>query len=606
LLLRGGETVPLTPKCFEILNALVESGGEVVSKESLIERVWPDSFVEEGNLTYNISMLRKALGERAGDNGYIQTVPCQGYRFTADVVEACDRPVEAEVAEDATTRPAQGGAPKRIAIIAAVLIVFCGLLYWITTQPKTMTQRPSTAAVKSIAVLPFELAGTENSDAEYLSDGISESLINRLAQLPGVKVIARSSSFKYKGKDPDPQDVAKLLGVEMILAGRVAQRGDELHISVELINAHDKTQIWGGQYNRKLTGLLTLQTEIARDVSQKLRGRLSRADEQKLAKYYTESAEASELYMRGRYHVLKATRSEMQTAISYFQQAIDIDPGYAPAYVGVADALRGLSLAGEMASTEVFPKAKAAAQKALELDDSLAEAHAILGIIIFWYDWDWDAAENQFKRALEIDSNSADTHQFYANLLSFTGRHGEALDEIKRARELDPLNLRINALESQFLLHAGRTDEALAKSQKTFELDANYFLPHMWAASAYIEKGMYAEAVAEARKAREFSGASTHPAALLGYALSKSGKRAEARVVLDELLKISAERYVSPYSIALLYNGLDRRVEALGWLERGVAQRDARMVFLKVEPKWNNLRDDPRFQDLLRRINFTP
>jgi tetratricopeptide (TPR) repeat protein len=257
-----------------------------------------------------------------------------------------------------------------------------------------------------------------------------------------------------------------------------------------------------------------------------------------------------------------------------------------------------------MSSTEVMPKAKAAAQKAIEIDDSLAEAHAHLGFIIFWYDWDWNAAENQYKRALELNPNSADAHLFYAHLLSNIGRHTEALAEAKRAIEIDPLNLRTNALEGQFLIHAGRTDEALTQLQKTLELEPNYWLARNFAASAYIEKGMYTEAIAEARKARELYGLSTHPVANFGYALAKSGKQAEARVVLEELLKLSTAHYVSPYSIALIYNGLDERDETLAWLERGIEKREPRVAFLKVEPKWNNLRDDPRFQELMRRVGL--
>ncbi|HVS82178.1 MAG TPA: tetratricopeptide repeat protein, partial [Pyrinomonadaceae bacterium] len=365
-----------------------------------------------------------------------------------------------------------------------------------------------------------------------------------------------------------------------------------------------ETALWSGDYNRSMTNLVSLPSEIARDVSSKLRLKLSSPDEQKLAKNYTANTEAYQLYLKGRYHALKLTPPETQKGISYFQQAIEIDPSYALAYVGLADAYRSLTLVGEMPSTEYMPKAKAAAQKAIEIDDTLAEAHAALGFIMFWYDWDFNAAEKQCKRALELNPNSADAHQADAHLLSNTGRHAEALAEAKRARELDPLNLRINALEGQFLLHAGRTDEALARLQKTFELDPNYYIAHQFAASAYTEKGMFAEAVAEARKARELSGVSSYPTGFLGYALAKSGKQAEARAVLEELLKLSTGGYVSPYNIALIYNGLGARDETLAWLERGFQKRDPRMTFLKVEPKWNNLRTDPRFQDLLRRVGF--
>ncbi|HAF12700.1 MAG TPA: hypothetical protein DCK99_03170, partial [Blastocatellia bacterium] len=327
------------------------------------------------------------------------------------------------------------------------------------------------------------------------------------------------------------------------------------------------------------------------------------ADEQRLAKNYTANPEAYQLYLKGRYHLFKLTPPEIQTGVSYFNQAIAIDPNYALAYVGLANAYRSFSLSLDMPSTEVFPKAKAAAQKAVEIDDTLAEAHAVLGVTIFWYDWDWKAAENQFKRALELNPNSEDSHWAYAGLLSTTGRHAEGLAEIKRARELDPLSPIINATEGLNLINAGQTDEALATFQKTFELAPNFWLAHMFASSAYIEKGMYPEAIAEARKARELS-ASSQPIAYLGYALAKSGKQAEARGLLEELLKLSTQRYVPPYHIALIYNGLGARDETLAWLEKGYEQRDPKMVFLKVEPKWNNLRADPRFQDLLRRVGF--
>ena len=490
------------------------------------------------------------------------------------------------------------GHKLKTAIFVAALMAASAVGYYYFFAPS------SKAAINSIAVLPF-VNESGNADVEYLSDGMTDSLINSLSQLPNLSVKARSSVFRYKGKEVEPKQVASELSVQAILNGRVVQRGDDLALYLSLVDARNGDQLWGEQYNRKLAELVALQGEIARDVSQKLRARLSGADERKLAKNYTSNPEAYQLYLKGRYHALKLTPPEMQTGISHFQQAIQLDPSYALAYVGLADAYRSLALAGEMPPTEkFFPKAKAAAQKAIAIDDTLAEAHSALGFIIFWYDWDWNEAEKQCKRALELNPNSADAHQAYAHLLSNTGRHAEGLAEAKHARELDPLNLRTSALEAQFLVHAGRIDEALASLQKTFELDPNFWFAHLFASSAYIEKGMFAEAVAEARKASDLFSPSTHPIAFLGYALAKSGKQAEARTVLEELLKRSAEHYVPPYHIALVYNGLGQRAEALAWLERGYRERDPKMVFLKVEPKWNNLRDDPRFQDLVRRVGF--
>ncbi len=489
---------------------------------------------------------------------------------------------------------------KRGAVITAsfLLLAVIGLAYWF------FVPRP-VSAIESIAVLPFVNA-SGNADVEYLSDGMSESLINSLSELPHLSVKARSSVFQYKGKEIQPQRVAADLSVQAILSGHVVQRGDDLTLYLSLVDGRNGNQLWGQQYNRKLTDLVTLQNEIARDVSQKLRIRLSLADEQKLAKKHTENVEAYQLYLRGRYHIFKHTLPEIQTGVSYFQKAIESDPSYALAYVGLADAYRLLALPGEMPATELLPQAKAAAQKAVEIDDALAEAHAILGFMIFWYDWDWGAAENQLKRALELDPNSADAHEAYSHLLFFSGRHEEGLAEIKRATDLDPLNVRFNSIEGAMLIYSGRPDEALSMLQKTLELEPTYWFARQYVASAYIEKGMFAEAVAEARKARESSGVSTRPTAFLGYALAKSGRRAEARAELEALLKLSSGRYVSPYNIAMIYNGLGERDETLAWLERGYREREPRMIFLRSEPKWNNLRDDAQFQELLRRIGFPP
>jgi serine/threonine protein kinase/Tfp pilus assembly protein PilF len=482
-----------------------------------------------------------------------------------------------------------------IAVAALLIIASAAGAYFYFTRARTR-------AINSIAVLPF-INASGNSEVEYLADGLTESLITSLSQLPKLSVKARSSVFRYKGKDTPPQQVGKELNGQAILNGRVVQRGNDLTLHIELVDVNTETALWGGDYDRSMTNLVSLAGEIARDVSSKLRLKLSSPDEQRLAKNYPANTEAYQLYLKGRYHLAKLMLTETQKGISYFQQAIAIDPNYALAYVGLADGNRALTLSGEMPSTEYMPKAKAAAQKAIEIDDTLAEAHASLGFINMWYDWDWHESEKQCRRAIELNPNSSDAHLNYAHLLSVIGRHAEGLAEAKRARELDPLNLRTSTLEGQFLLHAGQTDEALARLQKTIGLDPNFWFAHGFAASAFIEKGMFVEAVAEARKARELN-SSAHAASLLGYALAKSGKQGEARAVLEELLKLSTQRYIPPYHIAMIYNGLGDRDETFTWLERGFNERDPRMIWLKGEPKWNHLHADPRFQDLLRRVGF--
>jgi TolB-like protein/DNA-binding winged helix-turn-helix (wHTH) protein/Flp pilus assembly protein TadD len=627
LLLRNGEPVPLTPKAFETLVALVERSGHLVEKDELMKEVWSDAFVEESNLTNNVYALRKMLGAGEKGRSYIETVPKRGYRFTAPVKElsagtlvvekrTLTRIVTEESVADDSPPQAMVGAGEAIAVahvpanaeprskwpwllitLLAIALGIGAFFIYRSLSPAPPSQ------IQSIAVLPFKNE-SGNADVEYLSDGVTESLINSLSQLSNLSVKARSTVFRYKDKAVEPQTVAAELSVQAILTGRVVQRGDDLTLYLSLIDGRNGNQLWGQQYDRKLADLVALQNEIGRDVSQKLRVRLSAGDKEKLKKDYTSNAEAYQLYMRGRYHALKRTLPETQRAISYLQQAIALDPSYALAYAGLADAYFS-ALAADLPANDFLPQARAAAQRAIEIDDTLAAGHAQLGFIIFWYDWDWGASENELKRALELDPDDAETHLFYAHLLSNTGRHKEALAEAKHARELDPLNLRLNTLEGQFLTNAGRTDEALTRLRETLEMDPNYYLARLCASSAYIEKGMYAEAVSEAQKAREIAGAgSTRPAASLGYALAKLGKEAEARSVLEGLLK-SSHRYASPYGIALVYNGLGERDEALAWLERAYAQRHQGMVFLKVEPKWNNLRSDPRFQDLLRRVGLS-
>jgi TolB-like protein/DNA-binding winged helix-turn-helix (wHTH) protein/Tfp pilus assembly protein PilF len=626
LLLRDGVPVPLTPKSFETLLALVERSGHLVEKDELMKVVWADAFVEESNLTNNVYALRKLLGPGENGRSYIETVPKRGYRFTAPVKKLAaealvvekrtmTRVVTEEAVADSQAQSMIGTSealavaqvPPHAALRSKLPWLLITLLAVALGSGGFYIYRSRTAAppsqIQSIAVLPFKNE-SGNADVEYLSDGVTESLINSLSQLSNLSVKARNTVFRYKDKAVEPQVVAAELSVQAIVTGRVVQRGDDLTLYLSLIDGRNGNQLWGHRYDRKLTDIVALQNEIGHDVSRKLRERLSVGDEQKLKKEYTSNAESYQLYLRGRYHALKRTLPETQKAISYFQQAIAIDPAYALAYVGLADAYFS-SLAANRPSNEIFPQARAAAQKAIEIDDTLAVAHAQLGFITFWYDWEWDASENKLKRALELDPDSADAHLFYAHLLSNTGRHAQALAEAKRARELDPLNLRVNALEGQFLIHAGHTDDALTRLQDALEMDSNYFLTHLYLSSVYIEKGMYSEAISEARRAREISGArSTYSESFLGYALAKAGKEAEARSLLDGLFKTWAEGNVSGYHIALIYKGLGQHDEALAWLERAYAQRSPAMVFLKVEPKWNDLRSDPRFQDLLRRVGL--
>jgi serine/threonine-protein kinase len=468
------------------------------------------------------------------------------------------------------------------------------------------TGRPANAAgVKSLAVLPFKPLVAEGRD-EALELGMADTLIAKLSNIADVTVRPLSAVRRYGGLEQDPLAAGRQLGVEAVLDGTVQRSGDSVRVTARLVRVGDGRQLWEGRFDAPFTDIFSVQDSISERVATALVPRLGGEERRRLTKRNTENIEAYQLYLKGRYHVLKLTPADNQKSVSYYQQAIAVDPSYALAYFGLAQAYSSRAISGEQPATEWFPKAKAATLKALELDDQLAEAYASLGYILFWYEWDWNEAENRFRRALELNPNSAETHMGYALLLSNTGRHTEARAEIKRAREHDPLNLLIAGQEGQTLLHAGRADEALDSLRKIIELDPNFWFAHMIASSAYTEKGMYTEAIAEARKAKESYGSSSRASALLSYALAKSGRRAEARAELEGLLRLSKERNLSPFNIALAYNGLGETDEALAWLWRGIEQRDPKMTLLKVDPKWNNLRSDPRFQDLLRRVGFTP
>jgi len=491
------------------------------------------------------------------------------------------------------------GFDKRVflGVLAIATVVLGGFFVYSYLSPFGSKQ------IDSIAVMPF-VNESGNADIDYLSDGMTESLISSLSQIPNLNVKARSSVFRYKGKETDAPVVGKELGVQAILNGRVVQKADGLTLYLELVDAPTGNRIWGERYDRKTSDLISLQGEIARDVSQKLRTKLSGTDEQKLKKNYTENVEAYQLYLKGRYHVFKLTPPEVLKSIGYFQSAIAIDPSYALAYAGISDAYRSLALAGEMDPNETLPKAIAAANKAIEIDDDLADGHTALGICLFWYDWNWAASETQFKRGLELNPNSSLAHLFYAHLLSNIGRHADALAEVKRARELDPLSSFVSSLEGQFLLHAGKPDEALDRLRQASELDPNFYFPHHFAAMAFIEKGMYSEAVTEAMRAKELGPTQNVATAYAAYALAKLGKRDESQARLDELLRLSSQRFVPPYHIAFVYHALGDTDNALSWLEKAYEVRDPKLTFLKIGPQWKELRSNPRFQALMKKMAF--
>jgi serine/threonine protein kinase/Tfp pilus assembly protein PilF len=484
-------------------------------------------------------------------------------------------------------------------ILAAIIAATIALAYFGYSHYLSGSKR---AGITSLAVLPFTNTGND-PEKEYLSDGISESLINRLSQLPGVKVIANSSSSRYQSKDADPEEVATALGVTAVLTGRVLQRGDNLSISVELIDGRDRTQLWGQQYNRKATDLLAVQAEISREIAEALRLRLTTGQQRKLVTSGMVKPEAYELLLKGRFHSARGTIEDRKQAGEYFNQAIAADPAYALAYADLSDIYRSLVNSGSLDPKEYLPKAQAAAQKSLELDESLAEGHYSLANLKT-YAWQWADADAEYKRAIELNPNLALAHRWYAAYLRLVGKNEQAIAEIKRARELDPLSLGVNATVGYLFFGARQYDQAIEVLKKTLELDQNYPYAHLFLGFTYAAKGMYAEAIAAYQEAIKLGLDTPSTQIHLGVAYARAGSREQAQAILKRLQ--TSKDHVSPGELAMLYTAMGDTEQAFASLETAYEARDPQLQYLGVAPEFDSLRADPRFQNLLRRVGLTP
>jgi TolB-like protein/DNA-binding winged helix-turn-helix (wHTH) protein/Flp pilus assembly protein TadD len=491
---------------------------------------------------------------------------------------------------------------KRAAsFIAASFVIIAVALFALSRFSKIQPQT-SDAPIDSIAVLPFENAARDG-DAEYLSDGITENLINRLSQLSNLKVMSSSSVFRYKGKERDAQKVGGELNVRAVLTGSVKQIGDRLIINVSLDDAKDNRRIWGEQYVRKFADILDVQNEIAQEVSSNLRLKLTGADERQLAKRYTDNVEAYQLYLKGMYLWKKHTQEDLQKGIEYFNQAIEKDPNYALAYCGLS-ASHGVLGNAYLPPNDNFPKAKAYAAKALAIDDTLAEAHAAMGAVRLFYEWDWVETEKEFKRAQALNPNHGDGHQLYAAYLEAAGRFDEARAAAKRASELDPLSAMFDMEVGITFYYARRYDEAIAQFEKTLNLEPRYVDAYQFLGQAYEQKKMFAQAIATYQKGIAQAERNPSLVALLGHAYALAGERNKARQTLDELREMSKHNYVSPYLFAVVYAGLGDKDQTFAWLDKAFQDRSYFLIWLKVEPQFDSLRDDSRFQDLLRRVGL--
>ena len=618
LLLKGGdEPVPLMPKAFDTLLYLVRHSGRVIEKDELMREIWTDTIVEENNLNQNISILRRVFGEKRGEHRFIATIPGKGYKFVAEVTAVANGSIRSFDIETGAEKSSRDRIPKnkgRIAganitnrldllaltVLGVLALSSIGFYLWRENSKSTSAD----TSIKTVAVLPFKPLVAENRD-EVLEMGMADTLIAQLGNNQKIIVLPLSSVRKYGNLEQNAMEAGKELGADSVLDGSIQRWGDKIRVNVRLIKVADGTSVWTGTFDEKFPDIFVVQDSISKRVVSALAIQLSGDEQTLLKKRQTNNAEAYEFYLRGRYHVFKITRPEILKAIGYFQKAIDADPNYALAYAGMADAYRTQAIAAFAPSNEVCPQAKALALRTLEIDDSLAEAHIVLGWVGFLFDWDWENAERELKKAIELAPNDSEAHRAYAHFLSNSGRHEEAVAEGKRARELAPLTLITAALESQFLIYAGRYDEATARLDKTLELDQNFWLVHNYLGRVYILQGRNAEAIAEFTKARELSaGGTTEPIAQLGYALAISGKRNEALAILKELKSFAAENYVPMYFFALIYNGLGNREMALSYLEKSFDNREVQLTFIKIDTRWDKHRADGRFVDLIRKMNL--
>ncbi|HJS25039.1 MAG TPA: tetratricopeptide repeat protein [Pyrinomonadaceae bacterium] len=609
VLLREGELVPLTPKVFDILVTLVEHGGQVVAKDDLMKRVWPNTFVEEGNLTQNISLLRKALGESPGGLQFIETVPRRGYRFVADTSQSWhEEPIESAPADSPpladpvvsipntkSQAANQSAGMKRtpvFALVAGIVVVsIIGLFYY-----TGLGNAGNTAPIQSIAVLPF-VDESSDPDAQYINDKIAESLINSLSKLPQLRVVPRSVVAGYKGKEVDPRKVGQELNVRAVVTGRMRRHGDIISIQADLIDLENVAQLWGQHYDHKLSDVLLVQDDISRDIFENLRLKLNVEEKKQL--------EAYGLYLKGRNAWNKRTGDALLQAIDYFNQAIAIDSNYGAAYAGLADCYNMLVVYGRLEPKEGFPKAKEAATKALEIDESSAEAHSSMAFIKFRWDWDRAATEREFQEAIRLKPGYAPAHQWYSSYLVAVERFDEAIAEAKRTEELEPLSFVASSHLGWIYYLSGQNDKAIEQCRKILELDPTSFPARRYLGLAYEAKGMYPEAIAEFQKGVKLSG-SPLMHALLGHAYAASGQTAEAKQVLNDLQQLQAQRYVSPYTVAAIYAGLNDQAQAFKWLEKAVEERDIWLMNLKVDPVFAKLRSQREFTDILGRIRLRP
>ena len=605
-LMRDGEAVKLTPKALDLLIVLVEASGRTVEKDELLEKVWAGTVVEENNLNQNITALRKSLGDSRQDSQYIATISGVGYRFIAEV-----RKVDGTTGrrDDAETRRSGVSPSSDLSVVRSFLfrygIVILVPLVAVGALAYTLYTRERRPAVTSIMVLPLENL-SEDPEQEYFADGITDALIGDLARIGGLHVISRTSSMHYKGTKKSLPEIAREIKVDAVVEGTVQRSGERVMIRAQLIHAASDRHLWVQDYVREMRDVLDLQKEIAQAIAREVQIKMTPAEKERFIARHPVRPKAFDEYLQGRYlYWNRRTPENLNKAITHFQNAVKEDPNFSQAYVGLADSYTatGTVQVGAMPPLEARLLAEQAATKALELDPALAEAHTALANLKH-YNWDWTGAEQGFKRALELNQNYANAHNFYAGYLMCIGRADESIAASNRARELDPFSLSISAQRGFLLENARRYDEAIAQLRSVIAMDPNHYSTYWILGHTYAANKQFDEAIAAAQKAVDLSERTPGALGILGLAYGLAGRKAEATKVLDELLKLNESRYVTPAAMVNVYIGLGDNDKAFEWLEKAYQERSNFVAYLKVFPILDPLRSDPRYNNLLGRVGL--
>jgi TolB-like protein/DNA-binding winged helix-turn-helix (wHTH) protein/Tfp pilus assembly protein PilF len=618
---KEGKRIKLQEQPCQVLALLIERPGELVSREELQKRLWPnETFVDfDHGVNIAINKLRDALGDSAERPRFIETLPRRGYRWVAPVecvgeISANVR-VAVPVSAPHEVRSSPGGATKAVpaskarllpAVAISGIAFLCVLALLFALDVGKLRTRLLRSAVpvriQSIAVLPLENLSHE-PEQEYFADGMTEELIKSLGKIGALHVTSRTSVMRYKRTNKSLPQVARELNVDGIVEGTVQRSGDRVRITAQLIHAPTDHHLWSESYDRELKDVLALQDEVARAIANEIKITLTPEEQMSLAAVRPVNPGAYEAYLKGRYYWNKRTAEGIRKASDYFQQAINQQPNYGIAYSGLADCNSGLAWHGFASPTEALPRAKAAALKAIEIDPTSGEAHASLALALS-HQRNWAAAENEFKRALQLSPGYANAHHWYGDYLSVVGRQEEALVEAKRAFELDPLSPMINTWLGLRYYHARRYDEAIEQGRKILDLDPSFAPAHLLLGQAYLQKGLHAQAISELQSATSLSGDSPIYMAQVGVAYAAAGKNAEALRIIDQLQKLARRTYVSSYGLAQIYASLGDKQHAMKWLQSAYDERAVWMEYLRVDPVLDSVRSQPHFQDLVRQMGF--